>query len=248
MAGSPKIGILGVLRRVPFTTVLRVASKQAWFWVSRKPGHTRMLEFVRERATAGDASSVLRAMEAFNEEVCPTMDLGSAKGAVIDGILRDAGATTAVELGGYLGYSAIRAATVMGKGARVVSIEANPQYAAVATELADMAGLADAVEFRVGLAADVLPELADEYRGRVDYMLVDHFMQAYISDVKLAGSLGLLHEGSRVVADNVVFPGAPEYHAWMMDNAEYRSELITVSMGLGSLEDGILVSERLPVQ
>lgn len=235
--------LLTVLRNVPLTTTAGTMGRKVWNWLSGTSTEAQMLEYVREHAARGDARSVLDAMEAFNERVSFVMDLGASKGAVFDGILRDAGASVYVELGGYLGYSAIRAAAVMGAGATVISLEANDRFAAIATELAELAGLGGVVQVRVGKAADTLPQLAGEYAGRVDVLLVDHWKDLYRSDVALADELGLLRRGGRVVADNILFPGAPEYREWMEGNARFRSELIEVPLGLGTIVDAMLVSE-----
>ena len=86
---------------------------------------------------------------------------------------------------------------------------------------------------------------ADELRGRVDYVLVDHWKDAYIADVQAIEALGLLHKGSRVAADKILFPGAPEYRRWMEANTRFRSKLVEAPLGLGSIGDAVLVSELL---
>ena len=46
-------------------------------------------------------------------------------------------------------------------------------------------------------------------------MFIDHAKDAYLSDLELITSRRWLHDGSIVVADNIKFPGAPEYRARM---------------------------------
>ena len=46
-------------------------------------------------------------------------------------------------------------------------------------------------------------------------MFIDHDKDAYLPDLERILDRGWLHPGSVVVADNIRFPGAPEYRAFM---------------------------------
>lgn len=130
-----------------------------------------------------------------------------------------------LEFGSYVGYSAICLASAMMKRAapgeviRYLSFEKNPIIAAVAGSLVDLAGLRDVVTIYVGSAGDSLTRLIKSgvvTRGTVDFMLLDHWKDFYISDLQLCEASLLLRPGSVVLADNIVFPGAPEYLAYVM--------------------------------
>jgi catechol O-methyltransferase len=65
-----------------------------------------------------------------------------------------------------------------------------------------------------------MERLAAEYdfgQGSVDLVFVDHDKSAYLPDLRRIEAQGWLHTGSIVVADNVKFPGAPEYHAYLQE-------------------------------
>ena len=51
--------------------------------------------------------------------------------------------------------------------------------------------------------------------GSVDFVFVDHDKAAYLPDLERILGEQWLHPGSIVVADNVKFPGAPEYRAYL---------------------------------
>jgi len=51
--------------------------------------------------------------------------------------------------------------------------------------------------------------------GAVDFVFVDHDKNAYIPDLERILEERWLHPGSVVVADNVKFPGAPKYRAYL---------------------------------
>jgi catechol O-methyltransferase len=51
--------------------------------------------------------------------------------------------------------------------------------------------------------------------GALDLLFVDHDKSAYLRDLERVLQRGWLRRGALVVADNVRFPGAPEYRAYM---------------------------------
>jgi catechol O-methyltransferase len=145
---------------------------------------------------------------------------------VISKIFEQENPTKVLELGGYLGYSAILFAHVMkttlqqlgGKleDLKVWSLEMNPEFAGIARKLIELAGMEDFVEVVVGPAEESLRKLVSEgivKSGDVDLVFLDHVEELYVQDFKVCQELGLLKKGTVVVADNVVRPGAPEYRA-----------------------------------
>lgn len=50
-----------------------------------------------------------------------------------------------LELGAYCGYSAVRMGRLLSPGARLLTIEFNPEYAAITQQMLDFAGLQDRV-------------------------------------------------------------------------------------------------------
>lgn len=71
------------------------------------------------------------------------MNLGDVKGAIADRVINEAQPKVLVELGGYCGYSAVRFGHLLRQWpqARMFSIEMNPEFAAIATEIIKIAGL-----------------------------------------------------------------------------------------------------------
>jgi catechol O-methyltransferase len=111
----------------------------------------------------------------------------------------------------------------MGPQARLVSIEFNPANAAIARRIWDHAGVGDRLTVVVGTLGDggaTAARLQSEHgfvKGSVDLVFVDHDKNAYLPDLRLIIERGWLHPGSVAVADNVKFPGAPKYRAYMKD-------------------------------
>lgn len=85
-------------------------------------------------------------------------------------------------------------------------------------------------------------------RGTLDFVFLDHDKDAYLTDLQLILERGLLHRGGVVVADNVKFPGAPVYRAYMQAQegklwrtVEHQAPIEYQSM----IQDLVLVSEYL---
>jgi catechol O-methyltransferase len=51
--------------------------------------------------------------------------------------------------------------------------------------------------------------------GALDFVFVDHDKNAYLADLERIQDERWLHPGAVVVADNVKFPGAPKYRAYL---------------------------------
>ena len=68
-----------------------------------------------------------------------------------------------------------------------------------------------------GATAERLESEHDFAKGSVDLIFIDHDKNAYLSDLQLIIARGWLHRGSVAVADNVKFPGAPKYRAYMKE-------------------------------
>lgn len=136
-----------------------------------------------------------------------------------------------LEFGAYIGYPAIALGAALrelnpGQKVSYFSFEKNPLMAAITSSLVELAGLKDVVHVNVGPASDSVVRLVAEgklEKGSIDFMLLDHWKDVYVSDLQLCEELSLLHEDSVVIADNVLYPGAPEYLAYVKKGVAERS-------------------------
>lgn len=175
----------------------------------------------------GNPDAVCDAIDEFTATIPRgLMTIGAEKRTFITNMLAAAepAPTLFLEFGSYVGYSAICLASAMvaragpSQRVRYISFEKNPIIAAVAASLADLAGLRDVININVGPASESLTRLVKAStvtKGSVDFMLLDHWKDFYISDLQLCEKFSLIKSGSVVMADNIVFPGAPEYLAYV---------------------------------
>ncbi|KAL2022364.1 hypothetical protein VTK56DRAFT_5431 [Thermocarpiscus australiensis] len=168
----------------------------------------------------GNPKKVLQAIDAFAQSVTGLINIGEAKGAIVCDIIGQHKPATMLELGGYIGYSAIMfgAALKQAGGARYYSVEKSPLFAAVAASLVELAGLRDTVTIVVGTGAEGILRLYNEGAigpQKVDMVFFDHHKPSYLADLKLCERLGLVDKGTVIVADNMILPGNPPYAAWV---------------------------------
>jgi predicted O-methyltransferase YrrM len=117
-------------------------------------------------------------------------------------LARAIGARKILEIGTLGGYSTIWLARALLPKGRLVTLEADPDYAKVASANIARAGLERLVEIRVGRALDTLPSLAAE--APFDFIFID----ADKPSTPVQWAVRLARPGSLIVVDNVVREGA----------------------------------------
>jgi predicted O-methyltransferase YrrM len=146
------------------------------------------------------------ALEASAAAGLPPHGVSPAQGKLLQLLALMQGARAILEIGTLGGYSTIWLARALPAGGRLITLEADPGYAAVARANIARAGLADVVEVRVGRALDTLPLLAAERLGPFDLIFIDADKRS--NPEYLGWALELSRPGSAIVADNVVRGGA----------------------------------------
>ena len=162
------------------------------------------------------------------------MNIGPVKGAFIKDLITERKPYMMLELGGYVGYSAILLGDAVRAhgGKQYLSIEQNPEMAAVANQLVDLAGLRDHVRIIVGSSNEVLVERIRDWQeiSSLDMIFIDHEKEIYLSDLWLLEELKVMTTGNPiVVTDNVIYPGAPEFMEWVQASPEKKREIVKES-------------------
>ncbi|KAI8499722.1 hypothetical protein Bbelb_227730 [Branchiostoma belcheri] len=201
----------------------------------------RALKYLKEHAREGDPDSVLATFDEFCRTQEWAMNAAEEKGEILDEIVRELQPTTCLELGTYCGYSAVRIARQLSPSARLITVEVNPDYAAVAREVVKLAGLQDKIEVINVDSADVIRELKNKYDvTKLDLVFLDHWKYLYIRDIKIIEEEKLLKKGSVVFADNVIIPGAPGYLEYIRGSKDYKSTFYSVHFEyMDDMRDGV---------
>jgi len=204
----------------------------------------QVLRYLYSYAKEGDPQDVLDKMDKFGWEQEWMMNVGDVKGKVLRQEVIKRQPKVAVELGGYCGYSAVLIGSLLPPGGHLYSVEFDPLHAAIATKIIEFAGLRDQVTVLVGTGNSSVEKLRTKYHIEcVDLLFVDHVKELYKSDVELFDSI-LLQSGSVIVADNVIYPGAPDYLEWIRNKKNYLNTFhdLVLEYSKEGKKDGIEVS------
>jgi predicted O-methyltransferase YrrM len=160
--------------------------------------------FVAETLVGHDEvlESVLDAAEAAG---LPQIQVSPPQGKLLQMLARLQGARTVLEFGTLGGYSTILLARALPEDGRLITLEANVEYAEVARASIERAGLGELVDLRVGPALETLVELEDEDVGPFDFTFID--ADKVNTPNYFAWALDRSRPGSLIVADNVVRGG-----------------------------------------
>lgn len=161
-------------------------------------------EFVAETLVCHDRA-LQEALDAAEAAGLPQIQVSPPQGKLLQVLARLQGARTVLEFGTLGGYSTILLARALSEGGRLITLEANPDYAEVARGSIERAGLSDVVDLRVGPALEALPALEDEGVGPFDLTFID--ADKVNTPNYFAWALDHSRAGSLIVADNVVRNG-----------------------------------------
>jgi predicted O-methyltransferase YrrM len=146
------------------------------------------------------------ALRDSNAAGLPHHNVTPNQGKLLQLFTRMQGARKILEIGTLGGYSAIWLARALPEGGRLVTLEANPEHAAVARANIARASLSHIVDVRVGKAIETLPLLAEEGIGPFDLVFIDADKPS--NPEYLEWSLKLSRPGTVIIGDNVVRNGA----------------------------------------
>jgi len=147
-----------------------------------------------------------------------------------------------IELGTYVGNSAVAWGSILkdlnggnSDGVKVFCCELDDEFVTIARDMIALAGVDDVVQVIPGVSADSLRKLkADGTISKIDVLFLDHFGKHYLPDLKVCEELGLFHEGSLVLADNVDNPEM-DYLKYVRAGGEglvkYESENVVAGPG-----------------
>ncbi|MGO9488425.1 MAG: O-methyltransferase [Solirubrobacteraceae bacterium] len=136
----------------------------------------------------------------------PPIAVTANQGRLLNLLIRIHGAASVLEVGTLGGYSTIWMARGLSPQGRLISLELDPGYAAVAAANVARAGLSERVEIRVGPALDSLAALREEGAGPFDLAFIDADKQR--TPEYFAFALEMVRPGGLILTDNVVRDGA----------------------------------------
>ena len=129
------------------------------------------------------------------------MQISPGQGALLTLFTRLVGATRALEIGTFTGYSSICIARGLGEGGSLVCCDVSEEYTAIARDAWAEAGLTDRIDLRIAPALETLPTLEPGF----DLAFIDADKENYRGYFE--GVLPLLRPGGLILVDNTLWSG-----------------------------------------
>ena len=131
------------------------------------------------------------------------MQVSPDQGALLQVLVAAVGATNALEVGTFTGYSAICIARGLGDRGRMTCLELEDEYADIAQRNLDAAGVQDRVEIVRGPAGDSLANMPEE--PTYDFVFLDADKSGYPDYYELI--LPRMKPGALLLIDNILMGG-----------------------------------------
>jgi predicted O-methyltransferase YrrM len=136
----------------------------------------------------------------------PPIDISAAQGRMLQLFVEMVGARRVLEIGTLGGYSTLWLLRGLPTDGQIVTLELEPQHAAVARRNLDAAGAGDRVDIRIGAAAETLAAMIAAGEGGFDLVFIDADKPGNVAYLRAA--LVLARPGATIIVDNVVREGA----------------------------------------
>ncbi|MBB6324514.1 putative O-methyltransferase YrrM [Algoriphagus iocasae] len=131
----------------------------------------------------------------------PRMLSGALQGKMLELFTKMINPKIALEIGTYTGYSAICIARGLGKSGKLITMDINDELETMVREFFEESGLAEKIDYRLGNALDILPDL----EGPFDMVFID---ADKINNEKYFDLIiDKTSQGGIIMADNVLWSG-----------------------------------------
>lgn len=139
--------------------------------------------------------------------VAPRMLSGHLQGKLLTMLTRMIRPGRVLEIGTFTGYSALSFAAGLEEGARIDTIEVDDELESLAQSYFDRSEHGRKIHLHIGSALDIAPTLGTEF----DLVFIDGDKREYPAYYRMlmgdAGGAPLVHSGSFLIADNILWSG-----------------------------------------
>jgi predicted O-methyltransferase YrrM len=159
-----------------------------------------------------EPAALRRLREATADHEWAIMQITPEQGALMALLIELTGATRALEVGVFTGYSALAVALAMGPEGRLVALDRNAEWTEMAQRHWAEAGVADRIDLRLGDATESLEALrAEGLEQTFDFAFIDADKAQY--DAYYEHCLALARPGGLIGLDNTFHMGKVADHA-----------------------------------
>jgi len=155
------------------------------------------------RSNAGDP--VLQALRTETDKLGDDsrMQISEEQGSFMTILTAAIGATSAIEVGTFTGYSSISIARGLAPGGKLICVDASEEWTAIAKKYWAQAGVQDRIELRLAAAIPILQRL--EARVTFDFAFIDAEKTEYDAYYELI--LPHMRRNGLILFDNMLWGG-----------------------------------------
>ncbi|MBD3636486.1 MAG: class I SAM-dependent methyltransferase [Crocinitomicaceae bacterium] len=139
--------------------------------------------------------------ETWLKIMTPRMLSGHVQGRVLATFSHMIQPKYVLEIGTYTGYSALCFAEGLTKDGKIITIDINEELRPILDKYVFKSPYADQIDFRIGDAIKIIPELPDE----IDLVFIDADKSNYSNYFDLV--IDKVRQGGYILADNVLWSG-----------------------------------------
>ena len=197
-----------------------------------------------------DESEVLQELRAktFGERDDKNMLSGLYQGRLLAMFSKMTQPQTILEIGTYMGYSALCLAEGLAKGGKVITLDINQETNAIAKTFWDRAGMSALIEDHLAVATEIIPQMNESF----DLVFIDADKENYSNYFDLV--FPMMPIGGVIIADNVLWSG-DVLNAAKGDDVSTSTEALhdynvkinsdkRVSNILFAVRDGLMISRK----
>ncbi|KAE8423679.1 catechol o-methyltransferase-like protein [Aspergillus pseudocaelatus] len=203
----------------------------------------------------GRPNSILSEIDKWSKNNKILMTIGQERGDIITKLITQTKPKVMAELGCYIGYSAIKFGSAVrdAGGDQYLSFEYSREWAGIAKQLIELAGLGDFVTIHIGSSSESLVKFGIQpSTPKLDFLFLDHAENLYRKDLQICERLELLSSGTVIVADNVSGSRAKDYVDWVTEEngssdgtrGRYESHVSSHMLPNGQM-DGMVISRYI---
>ncbi len=163
--------------------------------------------YIHENSTPEDPLLHELERETHLREVAPRMLLGHIQGRLLELLVRMLRPRQVLEIGTFTGYSALSMAAGLETGAELHTVEVDDELEPLARSFFDRSPHGSKIRLHIGSALDIAPALGLAF----DLVFIDGDKREYPDYYRMllgdGGGRPLVHGGSILVADNILWSG-----------------------------------------
>ena len=158
------------------------------------------LDYVLKNAISNDPKTVTQCIDDYVKQSGKfLMNVGPEKGNILRKEILRSKPARVLELGSFIGYSAILMASSIDNESKLVSVDIDSKSIEISKKMVSFAGLDNKIQFIEGSASEVIPTLEEGF----DFVFIDHGKKSYLNDLLLLEEHSLLNQNAVVFADNL---------------------------------------------